>query len=81
MKTSEVLVESSGPTETIIVEAAANSQSAQSVGANTDAGVIELFGIDWLVHLVHSSVSKRAVTRIEYMSLTEFQEISLFKVK
>ena len=34
------------PTDNITVEAAANSQSAQSVGANTDAGVIELFGVD-----------------------------------
>ena len=46
VNSNEILVESSGPTETILLEAAANSQSAQSVCTNTDAGVIELFGID-----------------------------------
>lgn len=59
-------------TETITVEAAANSQSAQKFGANMDTGAIELFRIDWLIHLVHNSVSNRVITKVEYMFLTKF---------
>lgn len=57
--------------ETTAVEAAANSQSAQNFGANTDTGAIELFRIDWLMHLVHNSVSNRVITKVEYMFLTK----------
>ena len=70
------------PTETIAVEAPANSQSAQGVGANKVTETSEAFRVDWLVHLVHNSVRNRAIAMIiEYMSLTKsLGEISALKV-